>query len=1018
MSKKIKKVYDDNPTRGDDLTEEVLIPGDLGDDTPVTFTRTQLSNHVAEVGGVLEISDRVSALETGTTPDPTTAFWNVTILDNTLTANVSVSMYTGTAYRIVKDSDVTPTDDSVGSTPPTGFTPSLTPPITYDMVTWASGELYFYQWDETNGIVEKLRQDGFRGIVVTPNDTIAPSGSLVLSDGGNADTEIDWTITASDSGSGINTALTELVNVDTLAVLSVGAASGTLTGLVPGDTYNLQATVYDNNGNPYDVVAQTHTTAAAVSLTGTIEFTETTNPAYTIAEDNGPLTVSLTLTDRSDSDEKSCTISTRPWTTDGTGQVTALVASPVTFAVGSDPQTDTVNITLTDQSLTENNKFEVFIDDGSAAGDALGAPAIGLRNSILVSLTGSGTTAGTALEDYTHGGVRQVLVLDSDMTGWTYTPGSLYGETYSAAAIPSADTPTDAGALTNSIGHPSFVSGGFVNLNPYPEGAYAEIPINLSATGNWYIHARGYASAGNRTAHFSFDQNWVNQNQYAKVLASSTWETRPVGTASGSVPTGYSLSAGEHTFNIATREMDGGTLDWDLIVISDDPTFDETAIDAALPLARSVIASAEEAIDNPDNPSEGLGPVTTARVTPVYSPVDGASDVQTNVSLSMTVTGGVGIRIDPNQLTVTDNGGVASGSWSTDGVNVATFTLDSGQSWTVGGTVTVVGTDFGSVIDTDLSRKFLEDLTGTDWSITIAGAVTYIQEITFDGVANVPRLVTPIDVLAPDGVFHSEGWQGIAGDDGSGNTLRFVSDPKSSGKSTVIEGMIEQGNGVWNRFNKLLHTRHYDIVNPVGSTVMRTVYGAEDVLVMPGYRSPSSVHFGALWSSPDRSTHAGTVPDDITPDKCRVGLNFYGAASGWNPGDNALALYVYHNRYSRGWYGPYWMNSLSPASAYNLAPGQPGQSRIPIDRWFTVEYRLTLNTFSGLTPNSDGVIQAWIDGVLVVDAQNQRLITVDNALGINMITHSLEYAGDNAIALADDYIWRDNLRYSTGPITH
>jgi len=344
--------------------------------------------------------------------------------------------------------------------------------------------------------------------------------------------------------------------------------------------------------------------------------------------------------------------------------------------------------------------------------------------------------------------------------------------------------------------------------------------------------------------------------------------------------------------------------------------------------------------------------------------------------------------------------------------------LDSGQSWTVGGTVTVVGTDFGSVVDTDLSRKFLEDITGVDWSITIAGAVTYIQEITLETIANVPREIETIDVLAPNGVFHSEGWAGIPTYDLTGNSLRFVSDPKSSGKSTVMENKILQGNGSWNYTGKLLHTRHYDIVNPVGSTVMRTVYGAEDVLVMPGYRAPSSVHFGALWSAPDRSTHAGTVPDDITPDKCRVGLNFYGAASGWNPGDNALALYVYHNRYSNGWYGPYWMNSVSPASAYNLAPGQVGQMRIPIDRWFTVEYRLTLNSFDGATPRSDGIIQAWIDGVLVVDAQNQRLITVDSALGINMITHSLEYAGDNAIALADDYIWRDNLRYSTGPITH
>ena len=174
MSRKIKATYDANPTAGDDLTEEVLVAGDLGDDTPVTFTRTQLSDHVAEVGGVLEISNRVGAIETGTTPDPSTAFWNATILNNTTVANVFVSNYTGAAFIIVKDSDVKPTDDSVGSTPPTGFTVG-NPPANYDMVNYhQSGVLYFYQWSESAGIVEKLRQDGGRGIRHSNYSSLSP----------------------------------------------------------------------------------------------------------------------------------------------------------------------------------------------------------------------------------------------------------------------------------------------------------------------------------------------------------------------------------------------------------------------------------------------------------------------------------------------------------------------------------------------------------------------------------------------------------------------------------------------------------------------------------------------------------------------------------------------------------------------------------------------------------------------------------------------------------------------------
>ena len=144
MSRKIKATYDADPTVGDDLSEEVLIAGDLGDNTPAVFTRTQLSDHVSGVGAV---NSRLAALETGTTPVPDTAFWNATILDNTLTANVFVSDYTGEAWIIVKDSDVTPTDDSVGATPPTGFTPG-NPPNTYDMALWQPGDLYFYQWDQ------------------------------------------------------------------------------------------------------------------------------------------------------------------------------------------------------------------------------------------------------------------------------------------------------------------------------------------------------------------------------------------------------------------------------------------------------------------------------------------------------------------------------------------------------------------------------------------------------------------------------------------------------------------------------------------------------------------------------------------------------------------------------------------------------------------------------------------------------------------------------------------------------
>jgi len=248
LSKKIKTVYDADPTAGDDLTKEGLFAGDDGENTPVAYTRTQVSNTVAEVGAVKEIADRVGALETDTIPDPASAFWNVTILDNTLTANVLVSMYTGEAFRIVKDDDTTPTDDSVGSTPPTGFT-SGSAPSTYDMVTWVAGELYFYQWLEGTGITEKLRQDGGRGITVSPIYTlrpVTPNAATFAKDVGSPTDTLAYDWDGVTHGGPVGTAglvfeLYELSQVDdtlTRLVSDITTLPATLVGRIPGTTHN------------------------------------------------------------------------------------------------------------------------------------------------------------------------------------------------------------------------------------------------------------------------------------------------------------------------------------------------------------------------------------------------------------------------------------------------------------------------------------------------------------------------------------------------------------------------------------------------------------------------------------------------------------------------------------------------------------------------------------------------------------------------------------------------------------
>jgi len=276
LSKKIKAVYDADPTAGDDLTKEGLFAGDDGEDNEVVYTRTQVSNTVAEVGAVKEIADRVGALETSTVPDPTSAFWNATILDNTLTANVFVSAYTGEAWIIVKGSDVTPTDDSVGSTPPTGFTIG-NPPSTYDMVTCASGDLYFYQWDQVNRIVEKLTSSGERGINIVPSFTIGPifSGTPLAMDE-VTETQLSYAISAAtiQNPCAGGTVTYNLYDARDASIVIFDAGTSGTYPTVPGQTYAWYVVAFDqfNNATGSKETTGSQVTMSSTTAEGNIQF--------------------------------------------------------------------------------------------------------------------------------------------------------------------------------------------------------------------------------------------------------------------------------------------------------------------------------------------------------------------------------------------------------------------------------------------------------------------------------------------------------------------------------------------------------------------------------------------------------------------------------------------------------------------------------------------------------------------------------------------------------------------------
>ena len=277
MSKKIKTVYDADPTAGDDETTNWLVPADDDNNTPVTLDKTQLSDAVATVGAVRDIDERLSAVETSTPlPDPgSTAYWQVTIQPDKLYADVSVWDYTGDAWIITKNNDTPPTDDSVGSTPPTGFTSGLWP-STYNMVTWNTGTLRFYQWDETNGILEKLDTDGNSGILVSPNPETTALTNLFLVSGTDSTTQIQiyWTDPNLLIAGKYTLLYTEVRDdQDNIVAGSLGnifTDGDTISGLVPDTLYSLRVISYYVGGDWAESETLTKTTTSTSAGTFSI----------------------------------------------------------------------------------------------------------------------------------------------------------------------------------------------------------------------------------------------------------------------------------------------------------------------------------------------------------------------------------------------------------------------------------------------------------------------------------------------------------------------------------------------------------------------------------------------------------------------------------------------------------------------------------------------------------------------------------------------------------------------------
>ena len=742
--------------------------------TEVTLSLTSRGDVGPIEADVDDLQNRVSILETNTevpdpdpepTPDPgSTYFWNVVINDNTTFANVYVYDYTGDAWIIVRDDDTTPTDDSVGATPPTGFTSGAVA-ATYDMGSYTSGTLYFYQWIEGSGILEKLDVYGVSGILVTPNDTVNPVATLTgVKSTTEPYTEVDYTLTASDAHSGIDESRTQAFSNTTLqpitaegiAALTGGVGTETLTFNEGAET-DVFFRVWDNNNNYIDTLPVSVNLDDPVDTTaGIMTIDETANPieAITQAESTTPLTVTVNLTGNSDGFAKTATIKLRKWTCETSVQVdTALPASGVVTITPPATQ-GTIDIVVADVDSTENNRFEAYIDTTGAPGGG-SAPAIGTNGAIYAGLTGTGGGTGTSYEltvdkpgagDYFgYIDADENWSLTADANGKFYTRDASYAACIADGGVDDSVINDGAGGGAGAGTAPAdcfhMETGGYTNtttngagsfLDAGTETAQATVSVDFPVTADYYFWLRQSRSSANLTTYLAIDgAEPTASDEFIRIdHALDVWDFSPLGRKNTDIntPIAKTITAGVHTVAICAREA-SASLYWNRLHITTDSTHDPSAAGTG-PNLSATTTEPEATLptgvvtDNPDNPTElpPIGAIPAATLTPTLFPLNGADETPTSLILSFSYGSDVtGLRIYEQAISVTSNGSPVSGSWTTN-VNTATFTDTAGNPilFSNAATVVVTASDTETGILYDAGVKKGIDL-GT-WSFTTEAA--------------------------------------------------------------------------------------------------------------------------------------------------------------------------------------------------------------------------------------------------------------------------------------------------------
>jgi len=190
----------------------------------------------------------------------------------------------------------------------------------------------------------------------------------------------------------------------------------------------------------------------------------------------------------------------------------------------------------------------------------------------------------------------------------------------------------------------------------------------------------------------------------------------------------------------------------------------------------------------------------------------------------------------------------------------------------------------------------------------------------------------------------TEGWD-------YGNGV-LVDDPFNSGRGTVLE--VKSYKDYWGRGQS-------DIISPidihpsgVGINYKHAVAGDVDELYMA---MDIAVHTSFIWPL---GIHTWSASSVITGPDVSALFQLSNPYIPGNPGSYATTS-QYTDKYH------YWSND--PTGSH-VSPGTDPTvtyATFKKDQWNSVEHHFKLNTVTAGTPNADGELQAWMNGVLVAD---------------------------------------------------